>query len=344
MFISVIIPVRKISEYLIREGFSAFQKQTNKNFEVIVISDEKNTVGAQHPPALPAAKRWRAGVVPLHRVYPWLKIIQYSGSPSEKRNYGAKHAKGEIIAFIDDDAYPGKNWLKNIIVRAQHVVPLQRNTVAFCGPGIIPKSASFLEQVFDTVLTSKFGSGNFTFRFQKEHPRLVDDYPLMNFAIRKDVFIKLKGLVDHWPGEDSKLCEELVKLGYVIQYTPDLIVYHHRKGTLTDFLLQHSRYGFKRGSFFIDGDNNSRKIVYLLPSLFLMYLLFLPFELRFINQTIFLLPFFGYFLVLLFFIGKLIFKRKGLILSFSAGATMLFMHLIYAIYFIQGFVFRLLKQ
>ena len=32
--------------------------------------------------------------------------------PSDKRNIGVNAAKGEVVAFIDGDAYPAKDWLK----------------------------------------------------------------------------------------------------------------------------------------------------------------------------------------------------------------------------------------
>jgi cellulose synthase/poly-beta-1,6-N-acetylglucosamine synthase-like glycosyltransferase len=320
LLVSVIIPVKKISIYLQFEGFPAFQKQSNKNFEVIVVCDENNFE---------------------QKKYKWLRIIKHPGSPSEKRNHGVKKAKGEIIAFIDDDAFPEMNWISDIVCRFQSSKFKIQNLkllVAICGPGVSPTNSTFLEQSFDAVLTSKLGSGNFTYRFQKEKARLVDDYPLMNFVIRKDIYKNIGGLINHWPGEDSKLCEELVNCGYTIQYFPDLVVYHHRKKSLIDFLLQHSRYGFKRGLFFAEGDSNSRKIVYLLPSLFLFYLLCLPFELHFVNAPILLFPFYLYFLILLFFAGFLILRRRGLLLSVLACVVMFLMQMIYAIYFVIGFV------
>jgi cellulose synthase/poly-beta-1,6-N-acetylglucosamine synthase-like glycosyltransferase len=334
LFVSVIIPVREISDYLFREGFPSFQKQINMDFEVIVVCD---VVEVKH-------------VHSLQKIYEWLKIVDHPGSPSEKRNFGVKNARGKIIAFIDDDVWTEKNWIynvcsffKSVVVRSQDE-PLLSDFVALCGPGVLAKNSSFIEQVFDSVLTSKLGSGSFTYRFQKEEARLVDDYPLMNFVIKKSVFTKLKGLPNHWPGEDSKLCEELTKNKFAIRYSPDLVVYHHRKNSLTEFLLQHSRYGFKRGLFFAEGDKNSRKIVYLFPSLLLLYLLCLPFELYFFNSTILLAPFYLYFLLLLFFAGFLILRRRGMLLSVCAGVVMFLMHMIYAIYFIQGFFYGLLHR
>ncbi|MEK7513397.1 MAG: glycosyltransferase, partial [Patescibacteria group bacterium] len=55
------------------------------------------------------------------------------GSPAEKRDWAANRAKGDILAFIDSDAYPGKNWLKN----AQKLLKPARIS-AVCGPGLTP--------------------------------------------------------------------------------------------------------------------------------------------------------------------------------------------------------------
>ena len=38
-----------------------------------------------------------------------------SESPSKKRNIGIKKAKGNIVAFTDDDCIPDKNWLSEIV-------------------------------------------------------------------------------------------------------------------------------------------------------------------------------------------------------------------------------------
>lgn len=313
--ISVIIPIKKASGYLINENLPAFNKQIYKNFEVIVVCD-----------------------VFIQQKYKWLKILKYSGTPSEKRNFGVKKAKGKILAFIDDDAYPEKNWLKNIII-------LQKNTItAVCGPGILPPNATFTEKVFDAVLTSKLGSASFTYRFQKENARFIDDFPLMNFAIIKSAYKEFGGLLNHWPGEDSKLCQEIVNAGYKIKYFPKIVVYHHRKNNLIEFLRQHSRYGFQRGSFFLDGDKNSRKIIYILPSLFLIYIFLLPLSLFSTKSYFLLLPLFLYLFCLIIFFDFQILKRRGLLLSSCSAFITMFLHLTYAVFFIKGCACATFKQ
>ena len=87
---SIIIPVRKFNEFL-KENISHLKELTYRNFEVIIVTDEKENYDFQD-------RRF---------------ILTNSGSigPGEKRNLGAAKATGEILAFLDDDAYPEKDWL-----------------------------------------------------------------------------------------------------------------------------------------------------------------------------------------------------------------------------------------
>ena len=108
----------------------------------------------------------------------------------------------------------------------------------------------------------------------------------MNFLIKKNVFEELGGFNnEYWPGEDSKLCEDLVyKNEGKIFYHPEVCVYHHRRDNLKGFLKQHANYGYHRGAFFAHGDKNSRRLSYIIPT-FLFYIcapfLFLKFIFKF---------------------------------------------------------------
>ena len=83
------------------ENIPEFENQTYKKFEVIVLPNEH----AQYD-------------LTLLKKYKWLKIIPTGKitKPAEKRNIGVKEAKGNIIAFIDDDAYPGNDWLEQAVI------------------------------------------------------------------------------------------------------------------------------------------------------------------------------------------------------------------------------------
>src|SRR3989344_4471437 len=47
-------------------------------------------------------------------------VINRSCGPGDKRDFALRYAKGEICAFIDDDAYPNKNWLKEAVRQFQN--------------------------------------------------------------------------------------------------------------------------------------------------------------------------------------------------------------------------------
>ena len=44
-------------------------------------------------------------------------ITQKNSGPSRARNAGAKRAKGDILAFTDDDCMPSPDWLKSLSLR-----------------------------------------------------------------------------------------------------------------------------------------------------------------------------------------------------------------------------------
>ncbi len=325
--ISVIIPVKKLTDFLINENLPAMDRQKFRHFEVIVLPNERSTDNKK-----------------LLAEYCWLKIIPTGKitRPAEKRDIGAKKAKGDILAFIDDDAYPTPNWLTNAVKIFD-----KDNPAAVCGPGILPPNATFWEKVFDEVLKTFIGSGEYSYRFVQKTKRLVDDYPSMNFLVRKSLFTELGGFNnDYWPGEDSKLCRDLVyKKKQTIIYDPSVTVYHHRRDQLISFLKQHANYGFHRGAFFAHGDENSRRIGYLIPTFFLIYLLLLiiyPFVIGF-NFFLFL-PF------LLYLAGELLlfitayWHTRSLFVAINAAAALFLTHFVYGIMFVKGAFTGLIKK
>lgn len=319
--VSIIIPVKEISDYLRNENLPAFLAQTYTNFEVLVL------------PNKPTEEDER-----LLKQYPWLKIIPtYKVTrPAEKRDIGAKNAKGSILAFIDDDAYPASNWLE----KAMRYFNSQKTEV-ICGPGIIPPKSNVWEKTFDEILKSPTGSGGYQYRFAKGSPRFVDDYPSMNFLIQKNIFEKLGGFnSEYWPGEDSKLCEDLIyKFKGRIYYNPDIVVYHHRRNTLKGYLKQHANYGFHRGAFFAHGDKNSRRLSYLIPSFFVLYLaILLPALSLSTNYVLLTTPLALYLLLCLFLIAQSFIKTKNILLSFLTVPVLFLTHVVYGTMFIKGFI------
>lgn len=327
-YVSVIIPVKKLSLCLISENLPAFKNQTYKHFEVIVLPNQKIKDDKT-----------------LLKKYPWLRIIPTRSltRPAEKRDHGVRKARGEIIAFIDDDAYPNPQWLQNAVKSFT-----SKKIVAVCGPGILPQNANLWEKIFDQVLKTWIGSGGYTYRFVTQKKRYVDDYPSMNFFVRKKEFQAVGGFNNnYWPGEDSKLCEDLVyKRHGRILYTPKVLTYHHRRNNLPGYLEQHANYGFHRGAFFAHGDKNSVRLSYLIPTFFVTYLFFIILYSLFLHlpSSILYLPLVIYLFFMLYLFIRSFLNTKNLFIAFLSPFVLFLTHLTYGILFVKGFLKGLIKK
>lgn len=326
-FFSVIIPVKEIGYHIIFENLPHLKKQIYKQFEVILLPNEHTQYDLE-----------------LLKKYKWLRIVPTGKitRPALKRNEGVKQAKGDIIAFIDDDAYPSERWLE----KAAELFTTEK-VAAVCGPGVLPHKVNYWEKVFDEVLKTRIGSGGYSYRFIPKRKRYVDDYPSMNFLVKKDIFLKLGGFNnDFWPGEDSKLCENIVYKEFAkILYHPDVLIYHHRRNNLKGFVKQHANYGYHRGAFFAHGDKNSRRLSYLIPTVFTIYLLILS-VLDIMNlfipiQSILLIAGVPFYIYLLFaaslFIQTFI-HTKNLTITIGSVMILILTHIMYGLMFVKGYI------
>jgi len=167
----------------------------------------------------------------------------------------------------------------------------------------------------------------------------VDDWPSVNFMVRKNVFQKVGGFDSpYWPGEDTFFCRKLIVSGLgKILYVPDLVVWHHRRAGLLAHLRQVSAYGLHRGYFAKVYPQTSRRIIYLIPSAFTLFSV--------LSIAIFVGPTkIGYLIFLgwgLYFFGLLksmfdISKYESLSVAVASIPFIIFTHYAYGISFIKG--------
>jgi GT2 family glycosyltransferase len=140
--------------------------------------------------------------------------------------------------------------------------------VAIGGPAITPPTDGFWQKVSGAVFLSKFSGGNPERYLPIGVVKEVDDWPSVNFMVRRHEFLQIGGFnSQYWPGEDTKLCLALTELySKKILYVPELIVWHHRREGLGKHLIQVGAYGLHRGYFAKKYPKNSRKLKYFLPS------------------------------------------------------------------------------
>ena len=201
-----------------------------------------------------------------------IKVIPTgSMGPAVKRDLALVHSSADIFAFLDDDAYPEFDWLKNALAHFERA-----EVAAVGGPSVTPPESTFASMASGNALACLLVSGPYTYRYVPGKEMEVDDYPSCNFLVRRDVFEKLEGFDSgFYPGEDTKLCLEITKgLNKKIIYDPKVLVYHHRRDSLVGHLQQMANYAMHRGNFAKRYPETSRKFAYFVPSLFVVLLFF----------------------------------------------------------------------
>jgi GT2 family glycosyltransferase len=259
-------------------------------------------------------------------------------TPAKKRDLALGAASGEILAFIDDDAYPAKDWLQEAVKNFSDPA-----VAAVGGPAITPKEDSLRQHASGAIYSLWLASAGAAERYIPGRRKEVDDWPSCNFLVRKSVMQELGGFdTNFWPGEDTKLCLDITKkLGRKIIYDPRVAVYHHRRPVLAAHLRQVASYALHRGYFVKRFSQTSLRPTYFIPSLFLLGLagggllagLSAPLRALYLSGIIFYL------------LLTLIFSLSGGIrLAFLVFPGIVLTHLTYGLYFLKGLLSARLKE
>jgi cellulose synthase/poly-beta-1,6-N-acetylglucosamine synthase-like glycosyltransferase len=309
------IPVKEINDY-IKGSIPKLLSLACDDFEILIYPDEET-----------------GDIWPKTR-----QIASGSVGPAQKRNFAIRDAKGEILIFIDDDAYPKDDFLEILEKDFE-----DENIVAVGGPAITPKESKFWQKVSGATFLSSL-SGGFPERYRPVgKKKFVADWPSVNLSIRKNVFEELGGFGgDYWPGEDTKLgFDLLLKKNLRILYDPQLIVYHHRREGLAKHVTQISAYGLHRGFFAKKYSETSLNWRYFMPSLLVLFIIFGGIGSLF-SKTFIYLYVFGwsvYFVALLNAFYDIYMHEKNILVTLAASYYIFLTHVFYGLRFLQGFVF-----
>jgi GT2 family glycosyltransferase len=157
-------------------------------------------------------------------------LLESNPGKSRALNVGIREARGEIIAFTDDDCIPDSNWLENILNEFDSDPEL-----SVLGGRVELYDEKDLRQA---ILLSKC-------RMRVRHASEVCDPPAIigaNMAFRKSVLKVTRGFDPLLgPGVKCKAAEDLdliyrsLKARFKIVYSPDVMVFHnHGRRTESD--------------------------------------------------------------------------------------------------------------
>ncbi|MDH4330905.1 MAG: glycosyltransferase [Candidatus Moranbacteria bacterium] len=319
---SIVIPVQKINDY-IWETCGKLKELKSKNFEVIIFPDEIEENNAE------IEKKLGARIIPSGKV-----------SPAIKRDMAMKYAEGEYLAFTDDDAYPDEKWLDT----AEKYLE-DEGVSAVGGPQLTPEDDSFWQKVSGAMFMSILSGGAIIRYWPGKKTQEVDDWPTVNFIMKKKDFEEIGGFDSaYWPGEDTKLCLDIIKkLQKKILYVPEMVVFHHRRSGFKKHLKQTGNYGLHRGHFARIFPETSLKLasLYFVPSLFVAFLL-LGLIGSFFSMMILKMYLLGlgiYATAILISTILLVPKTKSVMISIATIPYLISFHVWYGIRFVKGFFF-----
>jgi glycosyltransferase involved in cell wall biosynthesis len=162
---------------------------------------------------------------PGHQLY-YFNETEQGSSPA--RNKGARHARGSLLIFMDDDAVAEKNFLKN----TWKFHTAHPGIEGFGGriiPRYIPAEPKWMSH-FVSALVGNFDYAQTVTEFSPAK------YPLeSNMAVTKQAFDEIGGFNTALPGvkgtlritgEGKDFYFRLKEKGHRVYYVPDMVVHH----------------------------------------------------------------------------------------------------------------------
>jgi len=213
-FVSVVICSYNGSR-TIRHSLEALRKVEYPKFEVIVVDDGS-----------------RDATPNIAGEFDVRLIRQANAGLSAARNTGWQNAKGEIVAYLDDDAAPDPHWLLYLVSAF-----VAGNDAGAGGPNIAFQDDTFVAQCVD------HSPGNPTHVLLTD--RIAEHLPGCNMAFRRTCLEAIGGFDATFriAGDDVDLCWRLQDRGWQLAFHPGAMVWHHRRGTVKTYWQQQLNYG-----------------------------------------------------------------------------------------------------
>ena len=204
--VSVLIPSFNQAAH-IQHVVECVNEQSKSPDEIIVVDDASTDNSAEIIEKLP------------------VKLIKHEKNqgPAITRNTALHNAKGEIVIFIDSDAYADTHLIETFLAEYQN--PSNNAVAGVGGRGIEANIKNIYDRWRSLHARQDFGK-----KPRQDVPYLFG----LCMSFRRDVLLEVGGFDTFYPlnaGEDLDLGYRLRNAGYSLRYTPDAIIYHQHSDT-----------------------------------------------------------------------------------------------------------------
>ena len=220
IMLSFVIPTKNEEKFICRCLNSIFnQPIRKKSYEVIVV-DNGSTDNT-----MKILKNYKKEIKILEN-----KIFNISGL----RNYGARVANGEWLAFIDADVELDPKWYENflyVLERAKND-GIDLNKLLTGATYSIPNKCTWVERIWYEQLVSR----------DKARVKYINSG---NLVINRNIFEKVGGFnINYKTGEDTKICEDAIRVGGIMVKNIEMEAIHHGyPKTLIEFFKRERWHG-----------------------------------------------------------------------------------------------------
>ncbi|KAA9332320.1 glycosyltransferase [Hymenobacter busanensis] len=199
----------------IRDTLEGLMALDYPNFEVIVVNDGSTD-----------------NLLDIVSEYDVQLISTENQGLSNARNTALYAAQGEIVAYIDDDAYPDPQWLRYLAYAF-----LSSDHAGIGGPNLPPADDGLIAHCVANapggpvhVLTTD---------------ELAEHIPGCNMAFRREVLLEVGGFdpIYRAAGDDVDLCWRVLHTGRTIGFHAAAFVWHHRRNSVKMYWRQQKGYG-----------------------------------------------------------------------------------------------------
>jgi glycosyltransferase involved in cell wall biosynthesis len=203
------------AEPTIQECLDGASRLDYPDYEVIVVDDGSTDATAD-----------------LARIYPVRVISTENRGLSSARNTGLAAARGEIIAYLDSDAYPDPHWLQYLAGTF-----MARDVVGVGGPNLPPTGDGVIAEC---VARSPGGPAHVLLS-----DTVAEHIPGCNMAFRASALREVGGFDPRFraAGDDVDICWRLQDRGWSLGFSSAAMVWHHRRNSVRAYWRQQRGYG-----------------------------------------------------------------------------------------------------